>query len=143
MSDLNLVPNPQLMLVQTVVFLSQVYVVKKLFIAPFLKLKALRSNATVGADTKSEELRKEITVLSEHVRAQLSKTQDEIKKLKETQKNEANKVRETDLTDAYKQMSELVSTSRKNIQVNLQEERKKIGGLADKFVEEIYAKILH
>lgn len=141
MSDLNLIPNPHVMVVQAVVFLSQVYAINKLLIVPFSKLKKLRVNATVGADSKSEELKNEIKVVSDQIRVRLSSMNEDVKKLKETSRVDAKKVRETEIARAHKEMTDLVSAARKSIQSNLDEERKKLGTLTDKFVNEVYAKV--
>lgn len=141
LSDLSLVPNPQVMLVQAVVFLSQVYVINKFMVVPFARLKNLRANATVGAELKSDELKKEIKEVSEQIHGRLSAMGDDIKKLKEAASSDAKKVREAEIARAHKEMTDLVSSTRKSIQLSMEEERKKIGALTDKLVSEVYAKL--
>lgn len=141
MSELSLIPNPQVMVVQAVVFLSQVYVVNKYLVVPFAKLKKLRTNATLGADSKSNEITSEIEKLSTHIKSSLSKASEEIKKVKETELIAAKKTRETSVAQAQKEMTELVNTARKEIFTNLQEEKKKLDPLVNKLADEVYARL--
>ena len=141
MSDLNLIPNPQLMFAQALVFFSQVYVVNKFLVVPFARLKKLRSRVTVGADLKADELMREIKVVSGEIHTYLAKTQEDIKKIKEVERLDAKKIRDLEIAQAQKEMTDLISVARKNIQKDLQEERKKIQGSVSGFVDEIYAKL--
>lgn len=141
MSELNLIPNPQLMLAQAVVFFTQVYVINRFLVVPFSKLKALRSSATDGADSKSEELAREIKLVSGEIQTLLSKTHEEIKKIKESGRLEAKKAREAEIAQAQKEMGDLVNEARKNVQKDLQEERQKIHSLSDRFADDLYAKL--
>ncbi len=141
MSDLNLIPNPQLMAIQAAFFVSQIVVVKCLFVDPYLKLKKLRDGATTGADSKAEELKNRVASLSREVHVAITKAHEEVRSIKEEGKVNAKKLREADLADAHKKMSELVRTARADVRANLQEERVKVRSFAGRFVEEFYAMI--
>ena len=141
MSELNLIPNPQVMAVQAVVFLSQIFVVKRFLVEPYAKLKALREASTTGAESRSDEFKKEISLLSREIQAALNKTHEEIKLVRESAKADAKKIREKEIAEAHKQMSEMVQSARLEIKTNLQEERNKIRSFANTFVNEIYAMI--
>ncbi len=141
MSDLNLIPDPQIMAVQAIIFLSQIYVVKKFLVEPFSKLKRLREGATTGAESRSDELKREIAGLSRELEDRLNETYDNIKLIREKGKQDAKKAREHDIAQAHKEMTEIVHSARSAIKVNLQEERNKIPSLANTFIDEIYAMI--
>ncbi len=141
MSELSLIPNPQLMLVQAVVFMSQIYVVNRFLVVPFSKLKGLRETATVGADTKVEELKNEIRALTQQIETRLSETSEQIKSSKESVRMEAKKKREQYLIQAQKDVVEMANSTRQEVLLNLQEEIKKIDTLASKYADALYTKI--
>ena len=141
MSELNLIPNPQVMLAQALIFASQFYIVNKFLVTPFSKLREKRNQATVGADLRSGELNQEIQTLSEAVQAKLGEAHGVIRSLRETERINAKAQRDGFVQKAQKEMSDLIQLTRKDIESNLLEERKKLDSLTKALVEDMYSKI--
>ncbi len=142
MSELNFIPNPQLMAAQTVIFISHIYIVKKFLVEPFLKIKNARDSLTVGAEHEAETLNLEIARISNLVQARLSSVHEQLAKVKVQTKLQAKKERETQINLAQQEMAGILQKARGDITRSLDLERKKVDSLVDRLVEDIYASIV-
>ena len=59
MSGLNLVPNPTVLAVQAGVFMANIFVIKKLWLDPYLRVYEKRQANTTGSQTDAEKISKE------------------------------------------------------------------------------------
>ena len=63
MAELSLVPNPTLLVVQTGIFLNNVWLVNTLILKPYQKLKAARDQDTVGNQDEARRALKEVAAI--------------------------------------------------------------------------------
>lgn len=142
MSSLNLVPNPQLMVAQAVVFFANLYVVKRLMVEPFLKLKEKREEKTTGSD-----------VLAKNMMFECERKESEIEKKTASFFLENNENRKKIKDEARKKQQQLLSQSReeneqkiisytKELRDSYEQEKKKIGSAVNSLSEEFYRIIL-
>ena len=59
MSGLNLIPNPTVLAVQTGVFMANIFVIKKLWLDPYMKVYEKRKASTTGSQSDAEKIGKE------------------------------------------------------------------------------------
>ncbi|MBP6218167.1 MAG: hypothetical protein KA436_06250 [Oligoflexales bacterium] len=141
MSALNLIPNPQVMVAQAVVFFTNMYVVKKWIVNPYMRLQTERENKTVQLQLESNEKIELARIKSENLDLKISdlmKTVLQEKKMRlEKSYNEALK----HLEDAKRQSTEKSAALMAELSKNFSEERTKVEALSTSLLAEVMRKI--
>lgn len=101
MADFNLVPVPRVLVVQMVIFLANTWLVKKLMIDPYLRLRAKRLDYT---ERKREQANQRFI----EVERQLS----ELEARRQAKLNELAELRRQKQTQAQSQREEIIRTAR-------------------------------
>ncbi len=123
MASLDLRPDLNLMLVQAAVFATNLYVVNRFFVAPYLRLKDARAKETDGVKEKALRFEKEASSLERDINQRLKETlleAAEIRaKIKEKAEQEhtsvilqARKASEIEVEKVFAQVEENLKLSR-------------------------------
>ena len=143
MASLNLQPNLQLMLAQAAVFAANFYVVKKLFVSPYLKIKEKRDLFTTGRIKSSEISIKECRDLEFQIEERLKNSREEVVVFCEKEKQEAIKQKNVVLTKAKEEAEKVLQKMRLEIQEKVKQENEKIASLAKPLADEVFQKVIH
>lgn len=126
MSDLNLVPNPIVIGIQSAIFLASIFVVKKLFVSPYLTLREKRTQMTSGQAEESKEAYGQVSRIKMEIENRRIESNKQI--FEESEKLLALAKIESDqqIKKVDEQLSVITEERRKNLEINLTEERKLI-----------------
>jgi len=94
MAELNLVPNPTLLVVQGGVFLTNIWLINKLILKPYLKLKEARDRLTIGNQDATRSVHQEIELKSKTIKERLDKALDDARLTLNAARQEAEKQQE-------------------------------------------------
>ena len=100
-AEFSLEPVPRVLVVQAVIFLANTWIVKKLMIDPYLRLRAKRLNYT---ERKKEQANQRLT----EVKQQLA----ELEARRQAKLNELAELRRQKQTQAQSQREEIIRTAR-------------------------------
>jgi len=143
MAELSLVPNPTLLVVQTGIFLTNVWLVNTLILKPYQKLKAARDQATVGNQDEARRTLQEVTTISEAIKqkttAALEQARQSIKSARDQAQNQ-----QAQLTAAASAESQtFLDGFRTDLKTNLASERAKSKEILGTLSDEIFKKLLN
>lgn len=138
MASLNLVPDPELLVIQAGIFLANLVVVKKLMIDPYLRLKDKRLAMTTGGQEEAEKTLQECRQKSLDLERQVSEARTAAKVTRQEKKSEADADYQKTLAEAKKEASEYLDKLRGELSENLKGEREKIPGLVRQLTDEVY-----
>jgi len=143
MAELSLVPNPTLLVVQTGIFLTNVWLVNTLILKPYQKLKAARDQATVGNQDEARRTLQEVTTISEAIKqkttAALEQARQSIKSARDQAQNQ-----QAQLTAAANAESQtFLDGFRTDLKTNLASERAKSNEILGTLSDEIFKKLLN
>ncbi|MBI2603866.1 MAG: hypothetical protein HYW48_12505 [Deltaproteobacteria bacterium] len=142
MSGLNLIPDPQSMATHTVIFLSNIYVVKKMMIEPFLQLKTAREQQTIDAEHGARQMEQELSVNLLEVEKRLKSVSDDVRQDRDNHILMAKKEKEQNISTAQKEVEKLLSEMRAELARNFEEEKGKIRQNTVGLMGQIYADLL-
>jgi len=143
MAELSLVPNPTLLVVQTGIFLTNVWLVNTLILKPYQKLKAARDQATVGNQDEARRTLQEVATISEAIKqkttAALEQARQSIKSARDQAQNQ-----QAQLTAAANAESQtFLDGFRTDLKTNLASERAKSNEILGTLSDEIFKKLLN
>jgi F0F1-type ATP synthase membrane subunit b/b' len=142
MAGLHLMPNPEVLLVQTGLFVASVVVVKKLMLEPYLKVRAKRFSATEGsldfAATTTETNEK----LTKELELKLMSAHAEIKREAQRLIDKATEEREALLKGVEGKARQSLGQVEATIRQELAEERKKVPKIVEELVPVLYKQIM-
>jgi F0F1-type ATP synthase membrane subunit b/b' len=143
MAELSLAPNPTLLVVQTGIFLTNVWLVNTLILKPYQKLKAARDQATVGNQDEARRTLQEVTTISEAIKqkttAALEQARQSIKSARDQAQNQ-----QAQLTAAASAESQtFLDGFRTDLKTNLASERAKSKEILGTLSDEIFKKLLN
>ncbi len=138
MSTLNLVPVPQVLLVQGAVFAANFFIIKKLFVEPYLTVRDRRERLTIGSKGDATKAITEAEVLTTKIAAALSNAADAAKKDKETIRAQAITRRQTIVGAAEAEAKTAVAAVEKDVQRVFAVERAKIPAVVQALTQEVY-----
>lgn len=138
MANLQLVPNPTVLVVQAGVFLSAMVVVKKLYVDPFLKLKDKRDAATTGNQDLASELLAKNEADKVTVKERISEASSEALQLISSAKKAATEERDAIVAKASAEAKERIQALSKEIAERLSEERARIPEVVAKLSATVY-----
>ena len=138
MAELSLVPNVSVIAVQTVVFLTNLVVVKKLFVEPYLTLKDRRDKLTTGSqsDAAALTLANEQAVIK--IETAIQTAAREASKARELLRQEASVKRSTIIKQAEAEAAATISSVTKQIADDLNEQKSSVPGLVKQLTAEVY-----
>lgn len=138
MASLNLVPNPPVLAVQAVIFLTGLFVVKKLFVQPYLELRDKREKLTVGSKDEAQKLLLETERVSQDIAAKLNAAITEAKQAREKTRDAALQKRQTALSAAEGDSKKLVQEVETQIKQDLAAEKAKVPAVVKSLTDEVY-----
>ena len=138
MAELSLVPNVSVIAVQTVVFLTNLVVVKKLFVEPYLTLKDRRDKLTTvsQSDAAALTLANEQAVIK--IETAIQTAAREASKARELLRQEASVKRSTIIKQAEAEAAATISSVTKQIADDLNEQKSSVPGLVKQLTGEVY-----
>ena len=89
MADLNLIPNPSLMVSQACLLVVNLFIAKKLFIGPYLELRERRESATTGSAKEAQDFLTEAELKSQVIAERLQQSRHEAFEITALRRNEA------------------------------------------------------
>ena len=127
---MNLVPNPTVLAVQAGVFLTNLVVVKKLFVEPYLSVRDRRDALTVGSKDEAQKFLAESERIALELQARIQTAAEEAKKEREKSREAAMVKRQAALAAASADAKKLIEQVEKQIQQDLTDEKAKEIGRA-------------
>ncbi len=142
MASLNLVPNPPVLITQLIIFISNLFIIKKFFIQPYLELKKLRDASTKGKHEESLSISNRSKEIADEIEKKIFSTQSEALQIIKTKVNEGKSAREK-ISEEFKSKSEsLIKEKSKVIDEEFKSAQREIESSIGKLTEEIYKKVL-
>ena len=142
MAKLNLQPDFSLIVIQSGLFLINLYIVKRFFVSPFLLLKSKRDEATLARFREAEKQKSECDHLLKKIEARLNEALLANKKLKEEIINKALLEQKEILSKSREASSSHIRKIKEEIEKRLQEECNRIPRLVDGLAEHIYKEVV-
>lgn len=141
MSQLNLKPDPIVLGVQAVVFLINLFIVKKLMLEPYLSVRGRRDAQTGGSQDAAHKLQHEAEALESKITERMRAAHKDAAQVREGIKKEALDKRATLLAKADSEAKAEQSRIESAIATNLKEERARqdqsINTIADQFFAQV------
>jgi F-type H+-transporting ATPase subunit b len=138
MASLNLVPDPEVLVVQAGVFLVALGVVKKLYVEPYLKVRERREAATIGSKDEAAQTLVECAKISNQIEARLAAAAVEAKAARETVKVAALERQAAIMATATAEANATVAAVEQQIQRELAGELAKIPAVVSQLTDEVY-----
>jgi F-type H+-transporting ATPase subunit b len=142
MASLELIPKVPVLIAQTGVFLANVFVVKKLFVEPFLAVKDRRDAMTVGSTDHAKKILQEADQLANDITNKVETAYSQASAAREAQRNQALS-RKTDLIKAADDEARRhIESIEKQIRQEVEGERQKIPAIVNSLTQEFYTKTI-
>ncbi len=141
MADLSLIPNPQIMAIQTGVFLANLYVVKKLMLEPYLKVKEKRIELTIGNKESAQIVLKECEEKTEEIQTKVNSALNAASDNRKKVRSEALEKKENIVTQATQQASGHLEKMRQQMQVEIAKEKEKIESTVSRLTGELFTAV--
>ncbi len=138
MASLNLVPNPPVLAVQAVIFLTSLVVVKKLFVEPYLELRDKREKLTVGSKDQALRLLEETDRVSLDITSKLNAAITEAKQAREKIRDAAIEKRTSALSAAEGESRKFLAEVETQIKQDLAQEKAKVPAIVKSLTDEVY-----
>ena len=142
MARLELQPDFRMIVVQTGLFLANLYIVNKLFILPFLRLKNKRDEVTVGKRQAAKKQINEIEAIHQKIETRLSKALIESRRLREEKRNKALVKHKKIVSEARKDAEVHIRKIKEDIERVLQKEYSRIPEIVGELSERIYQEVV-
>ena len=126
MSSLDLQPNLRLMVIQAGVFATNFFVVKHLFISPYLALKGARKKETEGAGEEAKAFALNADKLEKKIDLRLRKAFESAKASRQKAEEKAQQEYEKVVSEGKKRSYEHILQVRRDIELALKQERQKL-----------------
>jgi F0F1-type ATP synthase membrane subunit b/b' len=143
MAELNLIPNPTLLAVQTGVFLANVWIVNALILKPYQKLKESRENLTTGKQDESKAVRAEIAVRLDDIKKQTSDAFEKARKMLAQAREQASNQQAEIVSSAHLAVQTELDQFRIALKSNLDQERAKAPQVVQGLAQEVFQKLLN
>lgn len=142
MADLNLVPNPTVIAVQAGIFFTSLFVVKKLFLDPYTRLRERRLNATVGGKDAALNILKQNETDRQTINAQIASAIDRSRQVLADAKQKATDERQRLVSAAERDAKETLETIHRQLKDELSGERAKVPSTVKDLSGALFAKLL-
>jgi F0F1-type ATP synthase membrane subunit b/b' len=141
MSQLNLKPDPIVLGVQAVVFLLNMFIVKKLMLEPYLAVRSRRDAQTGGSQDAAQKLQHEAEALESKITERMRSAHKDAAQVREAVKKEALDKRAAILSKAESEAKAEQSKIEAAVASNLKEERARqdqsIQTISDQFFAQV------
>lgn len=142
MSSLNLEPNIQVIAVQAGFFLTNLVIVKKLMLEPFLKVQKSRSAVTTQVTAAAIDLKEKNAALLNKLEESLASADKSIFSMTQEIFSQAGKSKDQIIQKSEKGAREDLNQLQKTIQSSLEEQSKLIPEIARNLASEAFAKVV-
>ncbi len=143
MAELNLIPNPTLLAVQTGIFLANVWIVNTLILKPYQKLKESREHLTTGKQDESKAVRAEIAVRLDDIKKQTSAAFEKARKMLGQAREQASSQQAEIVSKAHLAAQAELDQFRSALRSNLDQERAKAPQVVHGLAQEVFQKLLN
>ena len=143
MAGLNLTPHIPAVAAQAGIFLSAVFVVKKLMLEPYLEVQAKREKNTVGNKAAASDIQKENEKMVQDIVERQEAAGRESRKLSTSIIQQAREKKDSILAAASKEAVDLVESVREKVDAGLEEERNRIPQFVSELTQVVYQKTLN
>lgn len=137
-AELDLIPKLPVLAVQTGLFLANLAIIKKLFVAPYLKVRAERETATQGSREQAIKLQAEAKEIEEELQRRMSEGLKKIRDQREIVRKEALVKRQSQIEQAIQEANTWTGSAEKELNQVLQREKAKIPAVVAGLREEIF-----
>lgn len=137
-----MIPDPKVIVAQGAIFLTSVYVVKKLFVDPYLHLVQRRESLTTGSQNYAESLRKELAEKSKKIDLELKNAYQEASNLKAKAKKAAVEQTESQVSKVSSEVKDFIDGYRKEVASELSTEMSKVPGAVAELAPSLYSKTM-
>lgn len=138
MASFELFPDPVVTVVEAGIFLTNLVVIKKLILDPYVQLKDKRDAATTGSKDDAVKIVAECETVTNQITEKLSAAAQNAKSMRETIRTEAVKTRDSLLESAEKEAKSTVEKVREEVAKNLSEERGRVSEIVSGLSQEVY-----
>lgn len=142
MSTLNLTPNPIAVATQALLFFANVYIVKKLMLEPYLKIRARRDALTVGSKDEATKLVASTAELNVQITKRMQEAHSSIKIEVDAIRAKTTTERATLIGAAEKSAKESLAKLQASIVTALNGERLKMPAIAKAIAHQFAEKVL-
>lgn len=142
MADFNLMPVPKVLIVQVGIFIANTFVVKKLVLDPYRRLKERRKALTERRQQQAQQRIQELTAKLEALRAQRQQKLSELAAWRRQQQEQDQQQRMQALQEAHAKSETKISAKKKAIKKEFDQEFANSINAVDYLSEQIVAKIL-
>jgi F0F1-type ATP synthase membrane subunit b/b' len=143
MAELNLIPNPTLLVVQSTVFLANVWIVNSFILKPYQKLKESREKLTTGRQDESKAVRVEIASRLDAMKQQTSAAFEQARQMLSSAREQAAARQAEILSVAHTEAEATLNQFRSALKSNLDQERAKAPQVVNELAGEVFKKLLN
>jgi len=143
MASLNLIPNPAVMAAQAGIFLTSMFVIKKLMLDPYLTVRAKRESLTTGSQADAKQALAESDRIATDLALRIRTTAESAKSEKEVVRQAALVKRQAIVENAEKEASKTVADAASRIAKDLADERAKVPAIVKSITDQIYSVVLN
>lgn len=143
MSTLNLTPNPIAVATQAIIFFTNLFIIKKLMLEPYLRRKDLRDSATVGSQASSRALAEASEKMTGELTHRIQKAHEGIKEQMDGLRKVSVARKQEVVGAAEKQAKDHVQQIHVEITKGLAEERAKLAASARLLAGQLLDKALN
>jgi len=141
MSQLNLIPNPAVLGAQAGIFVATIFVVKKLFLEPYLKVRDQRAAVTTGSQNESEQMLARCEEIAKKISDQIKDVGFEVAKIRDAKRQVANTEKDQIVKSAEQAAKNELAQLQKQIRDEIQSERSKIDASVKKLSDELFKQV--
>jgi F0F1-type ATP synthase membrane subunit b/b' len=138
MATLNLIPNPVVLGAQIGVFLVNYAVVKKLFVEPYLTVRARRNSLTVGSQEEATNAAVESDKIAKLIESRFVACAADAKSQREGLRERAQTDRDGLLAKAEAEAKSVIAEVERRIRDELATERAKVPEVINSLSEQLY-----
>jgi F0F1-type ATP synthase membrane subunit b/b' len=138
MASLNLIPNPVVLGAQIGVFLVNYVAVKKLFVEPYLAVRAKRSAVTVGSQEEATKALAQSDQITKAIDQKFLECAAEAKGVRESLRDRAHSQRDELLSSAEAAAKQEIASVEQKIREELAAERARIPDVMKSLSDELY-----
>jgi F0F1-type ATP synthase membrane subunit b/b' len=131
-------PNPTVLLAQAVIFAANLVVVKKLFIAPYLRVRDERDSLTVGSKDAADKAVVEAELIGNGIDERIVAASEVARREREVLRQTALEKRQALLEAAEAEGKRTIAEMEKQIQQDLMTERQKIPAIVAELSTQVY-----
>ena len=140
---LNLVPNPLILFIQTIIFLLSMFSIKRLILDPYLRVKKQRDESTAGKSDQAKNLVKRNDEASKEISDRVHKAVQQSNQTVESIRRDAGIKRAEILNQAETESKKKVESIRAEINGMLDEEKKKLPEIISNLSKEFKGQLVN